>query len=149
MRRTTTSPSRTTGRGAIRPMPRIATSGWLTIGVWNRPASFPALVTVNVEPRSSSGCELPGARGLGEALDVGGELLHRSRVAAADDRDDEPLLGLDGDADVVAVEVDDLVALEPGVQFRELLQRRRARLQHGRDQQLQVDAARSRTPPPR
>ena len=34
---------------------RIATSGWLTIGVWNRPPSLPALVTVKVEPRTSSG----------------------------------------------------------------------------------------------
>jgi len=39
----------------MRPMLRIATSGWLTIGVVSRPPSFPALVTVNVEPRSSSG----------------------------------------------------------------------------------------------
>src|ERR671923_33831 len=54
-----TSPSRTTGRGAIRPTLRIATSGWFTIGVWKRPATFPALVTVKVEPRSSSGARLP------------------------------------------------------------------------------------------
>ena len=44
VRRTTTSPSRTTGRWPMRPMLRIATSGWFTIGVWKRPASFPALV---------------------------------------------------------------------------------------------------------
>src|SRR5438105_2279713 len=39
----------------MRPTLRIATSGWFTIGVWKSPASLPALVTVNVEPRSSSG----------------------------------------------------------------------------------------------
>ena len=69
---------------------------------------MPALVTVNVEPRSSVGRELPGPRRLGEAADVGVELLDRARVAAAHDRDDEALLGLDGDAEVVAVELDDL-----------------------------------------
>ena len=104
-------------------MLRIATSGWFTIGVWKRPASLPALVTVNVEPRSSSGLSVPGAGGLGEAPHLGVELLDRGRVAAADDRDDEALVGLDGDAQVVAVEVDDLVAVEARVQLGELLQR--------------------------
>ena len=51
-RRETISPSRTTGRSAIRPRLRIATSGWLTIGVWKSPATLPALVTVNVDPRA-------------------------------------------------------------------------------------------------
>ena len=93
-------------------MLRIATSGWLTIGVWKRPASLPALVTVNVEPRSSSGFERARTGCLREPRDLRGELLDRRRVAAADDGDDEALLGLDGDSEVVAVEVDDLVALE-------------------------------------
>src|SRR5438034_788952 len=43
----------------MRPMLRIATSGWLTIGVVSRPPSLPALVTVNVESRSSPGSSVP------------------------------------------------------------------------------------------
>ena len=47
----------------------------------------------------------------------------RTSVHAADDGDDEPVVGLDGDADVVAVEVDDRVAVEARVQLRELGER--------------------------
>ena len=139
IRRTTTSPSRTTGRSAIRWMPRIATSGWLISGVTNRPAALPALVTVNVPPRSSSGFERARVRGLGEAPHLGVELVEREPVGAADDRDDEPLLGLDGDADVVAVEQHELVVLDARVQLRELVQRLGDRLEHERDEPLQVD----------
>ena len=60
-------------------------------------------------------------------------------VAASYDGHDEALVGLDGDAEVVAVEVDDLVALETRVQLGELLQRLRGRPQHERQQLLQVD----------
>ena len=118
---------RTTGRSAIRPMLRIATSGWLTIGVWSSPASLPALVTVNVEPRSSSGLSGPVAGRFREALDLLRQLVDRGRVAAADDRYDETVVGLDGDAEVVAVEVHDLVALESRVQLGELLAASRRR----------------------
>ena len=59
-------------------------------------------------------------RRLGEAPHLGVELVERARVAAADDRDDEPLLGLDGDADVVAVEQHELAVLDARVQLREL-----------------------------
>ena len=61
-------------------------------------------------------------------------------VAAADDRDDESLVGLYGDTDVVALEVDDLVAFEAGVQLRELLERGRGRLQRQRDELLEVES---------
>ena len=107
---------------------------------------MPALVTVNVEPRSSSGASLPVARLRCELVDVGPQLVDAARVAAADDGHDEPLVGLHGDAEVVAVEIDDLVALEPRVQLGELAQRQRGRAQHGRQEQLQVDGPRSRTP---
>ena len=59
MLRTTISPSRTTARGPMRCTPRMPTSGWLTSGVTSTPASLPALVTVNVDPRSSSGASVP------------------------------------------------------------------------------------------
>src|SRR5580765_8926658 len=67
------------------------------------------------ERRAAELLRLEGAcpGGLSEALDLLGELADRGRVAAADDRRDEPLLRLDGNAEVVAVEVHDLVALEP------------------------------------
>ena len=138
--RTTISPSRTTARGAMRCTPRMPTSGWLTSGVTNRPASLPALVTVKVEPRRSSGASLPVARLLRRARRRRRVARRAARVAAAHDGHDEPLVGLDGDAEVVAVEVDDLVALEARVQLGELLQRQRRRTQHERQQLLQVDA---------
>ena len=49
--RTTTAPSRTTGRSTIRLTPTIATSGWLMTGVVTMPPSGPRLVIVIVEPR--------------------------------------------------------------------------------------------------
>ena len=67
------------------------------------PPRRPALVTVKVEPRSSSGCERSGARALGKAGGLGGELVEGLLVGSAQDRDDEALLGLDGEAEVVAL----------------------------------------------
>ena len=107
----------------MRWMPRIATSGWLISGVTKRPAALPALVIVNVPPRSSSGCECAGLRGLGEAPNLGVEVVERERVRAVDDGDDEALLGLDGDAEVVAVEQHELAVLDASVELGELLQR--------------------------
>ena len=88
---------------------------------------MPALVTVNVEPRSSSRRELARACALGQAPHLGAELVDRAAVAVAHDGNDEPGVGLHGNAEVVAVEEDDLVALEARVQLRELLQRLGAR----------------------
>ena len=105
IRRTTISPSRTTGRSAIRWMPRIATSGWLTSGVTKRPAELAGARHGERPAAQLLRRELAGARGLGEPPHLGVELVERARVAVADDRDDEALLGLHRDADVVAVEV--------------------------------------------
>src|SRR6266566_7344117 len=63
------------------------------------------------------GLELVVARRLREAGDLVRELVGGVSVAVADDRHDQALLGLHGDAEVVAVEVDDLVSLEPRVQL--------------------------------
>ena len=100
---------------------------------------MPALVTVKVPPRSSSGFKRAGSGGVGEARGLGGELLERSGVAASDDRDDEALVGLDGDAEVVALEIDELVVLEPSVQLWDLLQPGRGRLEHERHEPAEVD----------
>ena len=104
-------------------MLRIATSGWLTIGVWKRPASLPALVTVKVESRTCSARQRACAGALGELRDLGSELVDGLLVRATHDRDDEPLVGLHRDADVVAVEVHDRVPVEPRVELRELDER--------------------------
>ena len=45
----------TTGRFSITPSPRIATCGWLMIGVPKSDPKTPGFVTVKVPPRSSSG----------------------------------------------------------------------------------------------
>src|SRR5918992_1074347 len=58
--------------------------------------------------------------GVAMPLRLGRQLVQRGAVAAADDRDDEPLVGLDREAEVVALEVDDHVPLEPRIQFRVL-----------------------------
>ncbi len=101
---------------------------------------MPALVTVKVEPRSSSAASLP-SRALAASSSTSARSSSTLRVSQPRTTGhDEPLLGLHGDAEVVAVEVDDLVALEPRVQLGELAQRERGRVQNGRQQQLQVDA---------
>ena len=48
----------TTGRLTTAPVPRIATCGWLMIGVSNSAPRLPVLVTVKVPPDSSSGDSL-------------------------------------------------------------------------------------------
>ena len=102
---------------------------------------MPALVTVNVEPRKLGGLERPGTSPLGERVDVVPELLDGTRVAVAHDGDEQALLGLHGDAEVVAVEVDDLVAFEARVQLGKLAQRLRGRAEDEGQQQRKVDAA--------
>ncbi len=117
----------------------MPTSGWLTSGVTNSPESLPALVTVKVEPRSSSGASLPARARSASASTSERSSSTAALRAAAHDGHDEPLVGLHGDAEVVAVEVDDLVALEARVQLRELLQGERGRAQHEREELFQVD----------
>ena len=103
------------------------------------PPSLPALVTVKVPPRSSSGFKVPArAASARRAVSAASSSSVRG-VAASDDRYDEPLLGLDGDPEVVALEIDELVALESSVQLWVLLQRRRGRLQHERHEPAEVD----------
>ena len=86
-------------------------------------------MTVNVEPRSSSGSSAPVAGCLGEAARLGGELVDGRRVAVPDHGDDEPLIGLDGEPEVVAVEVDDLVTFEPAFSSGNSRERQRRRPQ--------------------
>ena len=120
-------------------MLRIATSGWFTIGVWKSPASLPALVTVNVEPRSSSAVKRSRAGTLGEVGNLRRELVHALLVRGPDDGHDQSALRLHCDADVVAVEVDDRVAVEARVELRKLGESLGARPHDGCEQSIQRD----------
>ena len=51
--------SMTTGRLTTVPVPRMATCGWLMIGVSNSAPRLPVLVSVKVPPASSSGLTCP------------------------------------------------------------------------------------------
>ena len=88
-----------------------------------------------------AGLERPGTGPLGERVDVLPQLLDGTRVAAAHHGDEQALLGLHGDPEVVAVEVDDLVAFEPRVQLGKLAQRVRGRAKDEGQQHREVDAA--------
>ena len=109
-------------------------------GVVKRPADLPALVTVNVPPRSSSGASLPFCAASARRLMSASSSSSERESHVAHDGNDEPLLGLHGDPEVVALEIDELVVLDARVQLRELAQRLRDRLQHERQEQLHVDA---------
>ena len=91
---------------------------------------MPALVTVNVEPRSSSGLSVPAraasASRATSAASSSSDAVSQPRTTGTT----RPCVGLHGDAEVVAVEVDDLVAVEARVQLGELLQRSAQALQH-------------------
>ena len=69
--------STTTGRRTTVPVPRMATCGWLMMGVSNRAPRLPVLVSVNVPPAAAdprrparTGCAEPGRRSCGRARDV-------------------------------------------------------------------------------
>ena len=86
------------------------------------------------------GLERAGARTLGEPVDLGVDLGDREPVAATDDRHDEARLGVDGDAEVVAVEQHDLVVVDPRVELGELCERAGRCPQRRRDEEVEVDA---------
>ena len=111
----------------MRCTPRIATSGWLISGVTKRPAELAGARDGERAAAQLFRRELAGLRGVGEASHLGVELFERARVAVAHDGHDEALLGLHRDADVVAVEQHELVAVDARVQLRELAAARRRR----------------------
>jgi hypothetical protein len=87
----------TTGRLTIAPVPRIATCGWLMIGVSNSAPLLPMLVMVNVPPESSSGADLVGAGAIGDVRDLAGDAGDVEVARLLDDRDEQALLGVHGD----------------------------------------------------
>jgi hypothetical protein len=78
-------------------------------------------------------------RGLGEPPDLRLDLFEGFRSDVPHNGDDEALLGLDGDPDVVPVEVDEVVAVDPRVQLGELRECAGHGLQGQRQELLDVD----------
>ena len=124
----------TTARLTTAPVPRMATCGWLMIGVSKSAPRLPVLVSVKVPPDSSSGVILFGAGALGDVGDLARQPGDRQVAGLLDDRGQQPLLGVHRDRDVLAVEVGDLALLgvDRGVERRVLLERVDRRLREER-----------------
>ena len=84
---------------------------------------MPPLVIVKVPPCISSIVSLPSRARLPNSAIVFSIPAMRQLVGVAHHRHDEALLGADRDADVVVVLVDDVLAVDLGVDRRDLLQR--------------------------
>ena len=113
-------------------MPRIATSGQLTIGVNDVPPMPPRLVIVNPPPCISSSDSLP-ARAFSETLaSSADELDDALPVDVADDRHEQAAIGVSTATPMcIVLLVDDLAPrrVDRRVELRELLQRGRHDLQ--------------------
>ena len=110
------SPVTTTGRLTIASRSRIATCGWLMIGVAMIEPYCPGFVIVNVPPRTSSGVSSPARARLARSLMRAGQPLDGQLVRVADDRDDQPVLAErhgDPEVDVLVERV--AIALEPAL----------------------------------
>ena len=130
-------------------MPRIATSGELTIGVNDVPPMPPRLVIVKHAALHLVERQLAGARLLGDLGQLRRQLGDALRVDVADDRHEQAAIGVDGDADVRVLLVDQLPAarVDRRVELRELLQRGGDDLHRdGRDRQLAAGALDLRSP---
>ena len=79
-------------------------------------------------------------RSLCERGDFGPELVDGLLVRVPDDRHHESVVGLHRNPEVIAVEVQDRVAVEAGVQLGELEERVRAGLDDGRKQRVEWNA---------
>ena len=114
----------TTGRFSTLPMPRIATCGWLMIGMPNSAPKTPGLVIVNVPPATSSGLSC-FARARFARSAIGAAQARRRFFSSAFliDRHDQPPVERDRDADVDVLVIDDVVAVDRGVDDRHGAQR--------------------------
>ena len=139
VRRTTTSPSRTTARSADAPDAEDRDLGVIHDRRLEEARELPGARDREGRAPELARIERPGTRTLREPADLGIDLLHRASVRAAHDGNDESLLRLNGDPDVVPVEVDDRVGLESRVQLGKLRERRRHRLHDGREEPVQLD----------
>ena len=96
------------------------------IGVEYVPPTEPRLLIVNVPPRRSSRSNLPSRAVSASSSSSRGDLRDVLAIGVAEHRHDQAALGVDGDADVHVLLVDDLVALvaDRGVDDRVVLERR-------------------------
>ena len=84
----------------MRLTPTIATSGWLMTGVAAMPPRAPRLVTVIVEPVSSSRAALPARARRGQPAHFGRASPQVERLGVAHHRHHQPGFGLRRDADM-------------------------------------------------
>src|SRR5205085_410967 len=111
-----------------------STSATLTRGAFSATASLDNVVElVFSDAAHLLRSERARTRSVGEAVDLVPQLLDGSRLDASHHRHDESVVRLDRDAEVVAVEIDDLVAFQPRVQLGEFAQRGGCRLQDQRE----------------
>ena len=103
----------------------MPTCGWLMIGVSNSAPRLPVLVSVKVPPDRSSGLTLAGPGAVGQVGDLAGQPADVQVAGVLDDRDHQPALGVDGDAEVLGVVVGDLAGrgVDARVQLRVHLER--------------------------
>ncbi len=92
----------------LRPTSRIATSGGLMIGVEYVPPIAPRLLIVNVPPCMSSIETCRRGPWLAEAIELAGDLRDALAIGVAEHGHHQAALGVDRDADVHVLLVDDL-----------------------------------------
>ena len=112
--------STTTARLSMLPTARIATCGWLMIGSPHRPPKMPGLVSVNVPPSTSSTFSCLARARCARSCTARQSSSRLLRSARADHRHDQSLLERHGNPQVDVVLVDDVLAVERGVDVREL-----------------------------
>ena len=115
--------SRTTGRFSMVPTPRIATCGWLMIGVPKRLPNDAGVGDREGAALDLVDLELLGARALGQVVHRAGEAEDVLLVGVVDHGHDQAPVERHRHADVDVLLVDDRVAVDAGVQDRERLQR--------------------------
>ena len=114
--------------------------GGLRIGVDRSEPKIPPLVIVNVPPWRSSTAIVP-SRALAAKPAIAFSIAANDEpVGVADDRDHQAPLGADGHADVVVILIDDLVAVDAGVDGGKRLQ--------GLDRRLDEERHEARAPTP-
>ena len=101
----------------------MPTCGGFRIGVLRSDPKTPPLVMVNVPPRRSASDSVPSSAALANSRTLPLDLRERQAIGIAQYRHHQPFAGADGDADVVVVLQHHLVALDLGVDARELAKR--------------------------
>ena len=117
----------TTGLRVMASVDRIATCGWLMIGIVSTEPAEPLLEIVNVPPLISSGISFFVRARPARSLMCAGDRPQPQVLGVADDRHDEALVvEVDGDAEVDEAVDDEVVLADAGVEVRELERGRRS-----------------------